>query len=166
MRACQRHARAEECRMVRAIALDAVLDAARGGSWTGRFGAFRIVACRRMLYLRDRHRVSVDLYVWFDGLLVECGVQSIRFTARAGDDIRAKSAEIHVEPAPMPTVSPRSKVQSPWPRHRHGGQSGQGVPRSPISSWARRRHFTHAPRPQGRTNRHHLPQAGDRKVRR
>mgnify|MGYP007089836285 CR=1 FL=1 len=148
MRACQRHAGAEECRMVRAIALDAVLDAARGGSCTGRFGAFRIVACRRILHLRDRDRVSVDLYVWFEGLLVECGVQSVRFTARAGDDVRAKSAEIHVEPAHTATVCRRSKVQSPWPRHRHVGHSGQGVPPSPISSGGRRKHFTHAPRPK------------------
>ena len=166
MRACQRHARAEECRMVRAIALDAVLDAARGGSCTGRFGAFRIVACRRILHLRDRDRVSVDLYVWFEGLLVECGVQSVRFTARAGDDVRAKSAEIHVEPAPMPTVSRRRKVQPPYAGERRPGTRQQGVPQAPSASRARRMHVTHPPRPQGRTNRHHLPQAGDRKVRR
>ncbi len=166
MRACQRHARAEECRMVRAIALDALLDAARGGSWTGRFGAFRIVACRRMQHVRERYRVSVDLYVWFDGLLVECGVQSVRFTARAGDGVRAKSAEIHVEPAPMSTVCRRRKVQPPWARHRRPGIRQHGVPLAPSASTTRRKHFTPAPRPKGRTNRHHLPQAGDRKVRR
>ncbi len=166
MRACQSHAGVEECRMARAIAVDAVLDAARGGSYVGRFGAFRIVACRRMPTARERHRVSVDLYVWFEGLLVECSAQSIRFTARVGAGPREKVPEIHVEPAPMPMVFRKSKVQPPWPRDRRVDHSGQGVPRSPIPSRGRRKHFTHAPRPKGRTNRHHLPQAGDRKVRR
>jgi hypothetical protein len=138
MRACQSHAGVEECRMASAIAVDAVLDAARGGSYVGRFGAFRIVACRRTPPAQERHLVSVDLYVWFEGLLVECSAQSIRFTARVGADTREKSEEIHVEPVPLPTVFRRSKVQSPWPRHRRVGHSGQGVPRSPISLGTRR----------------------------
>lgn len=166
MRACQRHAGAEECRMARAIALDAVLDAARGGNSTGRFGAFRIVACRRIRHGRERHRVSVDLYVWFEGLLVECGVRSVRFSARAGTGPGAERLAIHVEPAPMPTVFRRRKVQPPWARHRRPGIRQHGVPLAPSASTTRRMHVTHPPRPQGRTNRHHLPQAGDRKVRR
>jgi hypothetical protein len=166
MRACHSHAGVEECRMARAIAVDAVLDAARGGSYVGRFGAFRIVACRRLPPARERHRVSVDLYVWFEGLLVECSAQSIRFTARVGAGTREKSAEIHVEPAPMPTVFRKRKVQSPWARHRRPGIRLYGLPQAPSASRARRMHVKHPPRPQGRTNRHHLPQAGDRKVRR
>jgi hypothetical protein len=71
--------------MARAIAIDAVLDAARGGHFTGRFGAFRIIACRRMPSRRDGHTVGVDLYVWFEGFLVACGVQSVRFDACAGE---------------------------------------------------------------------------------
>lgn len=156
------HPRAEECRMARAIAIDAVLDAARGGHFTGRFGAFRIIACRRMPSRPDGHAVGVELYIWFDGFLVACGVQSVRFDACAGRTRRAGSRANGAEPGAKPTVFLRSAIRSPRSCHRREGVAVAGVT---LAESARSMHVTHPPRPQGRTSRFHSLKAGGRKVR-
>ena len=148
--------------MAHAIAIDAVLDAAHGGHFTGRFGAFRIIACRRMPSRRDVHAVGVDLYVWFEGFLVACGLQRVRFDACAGRTRRAGSRANGAEPGAKPPVFRRSAIHSPRPCHRRAGIAGAGVT---LAESARSMHVTHPPRPQGRTSRFHSLKAGGRKVR-
>ena len=162
MRPGPNHPRAEECRMAHAIAIDAVLEAAHGGHFTGRFGAFRIIACRRMPSRRDGHAVGVDLYVWFEGFLVACCAQSVRFDASAGTTRRPGSRAVGVEPGVTPSVFRRSAIHSPRPCHRRAGIAGAGVT---LAESARSMHVTHPPRPQGRTSRFHSLKAGGRKVR-
>jgi hypothetical protein len=148
--------------MAHAIAIDAVLDAAQGGHFTGRFGAFRIIACRRMPSRRDVHAVGVDLYVWFEGFLVACGAQSVRFDACAGRTRKAESRAHGVEPGAKPPVFRSSAIRSPRSCHWRGGVAGAGVT---LAESARSMHVTHPPRPQGRTSRFHSLKAGGRKVR-
>ena len=162
MRPGPNHPRAEECRMAHAIAIDAVLDAAQGGHFTGRFGAFRIIACRRMPSRHDGHAVGVDLYIWFEDFLVACGVQSVRFDACAGRTRRHGSRANGAEPGAKPQVLRRTAILSPQSCHRREGVAVAGVT---LAESARSMHVTHPPRPQGRRSRFHSLKAGGRKVR-
>ncbi len=162
MRPGPNHPRAEECRMAHAIAIDAVLDAAQGGHSTGRFGAFRIIACRRKSARHDGHAVGVDLYIWFEDFLVACGVQTVRFDACAGRTRRHGSRANCAEPGAKPPVLRRTAILSPQSCHRRDGVAGAGVT---LAESARSMHVTHPPRPQGRTSRFHSLKAGGRKVR-
>jgi len=62
---------AEDMRMVRAIALLALLEAARHGKYHATFHGFRVEAVRRDGLGRDAPTVEIHLVVAFDGTVVE-----------------------------------------------------------------------------------------------